>query len=112
MLPEKRHHLQTIQGDPALVLLERSINQKPTNDEFGNSHMGTSITQAPVLSDGTGQLTILHICCYDSNPRKMPCHISGPVSMKEKMTVYEWRIEDFGTTDIEQVHCFRVWEGF
>lgn len=57
--------------------LEGPVNQKITNNKFGKNHMGTSVTQDPVLSDDTGQFTIQHACCCDSHhlsTRGTLCH--------------------------------------
>lgn len=57
--------------------LEGPGNQKTTNNKFGKNHMGTSVTQDPVLSDDTEQFTIQHACCCESrhlSTRGTLCH--------------------------------------
>lgn len=72
------------------------------------------VTQDPVLSDGTGQSTVLHICCCDSHhsvPREALPHLLSCVR-ERNMTVAKWRTEDHGTADTRNGHRFRVWGGF
>lgn len=114
MLPEKWHHLQTHPWGPCPRPAGGMLKPESTNDEFGNNHMGTSVTQGPVLSDGTGQLTILHTCatiltCQASQKRSATSLV---VSRTEKLTVSKWRIKDCGTADIRNRYYFNVWGGF